>query len=112
MTAYPQPKSTPSNHFEHDVHDNNEYNEIRDLSTTGTPDTIPMTPGSPPIVNGISPDGLESTRYLWNEQFRLNREMLKQLILSQEILCAKGKKGFRFSDNPDHYDPLVTVYHE
>ena len=71
-----------------------------------------MTPDSPPIVNGISPDRLHSTRNLWNQQFQLNREMLKQLTLSQDFLRAKGKKGFRFSDNPDHYDSLVTVYHE
>ena len=32
--------------------------------------------------------------------------------MTQDFLHAKGKKGFRFSDNPDHYESLVTVYKE
>jgi hypothetical protein len=38
--------------------------------------------------------------------------MLQQLTLTQDFLRAKGKKGFRFSGDPEHYESLVTVYHE
>ena len=28
------------------------------------------------------------------------------------FLHSQGKKGFRFKDNPDHYESLVTIYKE
>ena len=38
--------------------------------------------------------------------------MIQKLTLTQDFLCAKGEKGFRFSDDPGHYESLVTVYHK
>ena len=49
---------------------------------------------------------------MWVHQLKVNHDILQQLALRQDFLHAKGKKGFRFSDNPDHYDLLVTVCHE
>ena len=45
-------------------------------------------------------------------QGKLNNEILQQLKLTQGFLHAQGKKGFRFRDNPDHYESLVTIYNE
>ena len=38
--------------------------------------------------------------------------MLQQLTLMQDFFHAKGRKGFCFTGDPEHYDSLVTVYHE
>ena len=57
-------------------------------------------------------DSMNNTHSMWDHQVKLNHEILQQLKLTQDFLHAKGKKGFRFSDNPDHYESLVTVYNE
>ena len=49
---------------------------------------------------------------MWAHQLKVYHDILQQLTLTQDFLRAKGKKGFRFSDNFDRYDSLVTVYHE
>ena len=42
----------------------------------------------------------------------MNNEILQQLKLTQGFLHAQGRKGFRFHDDPDQYESLVTVYKE
>ena len=49
---------------------------------------------------------------MWGHQAKLNNEILQQLKLTQGFLHSQGKKGFRFRDNPDHYESLVTIYNE
>ena len=52
------------------------------------------------------------THNMWDQQHKMNFEMLQQLILTQDYLRAKGKKGFRFSNDPEQYESLVTIYDE
>ena len=103
----------------------NESNVIRDWPSTVTPDTIPITLDSSPITNGLSPGrvgggGDETDRNehfkliqnSCNRQFEINNAVLQQLTLTQDFLRAKGKKGFRFTSESEHYESLITVYHE
>ena len=46
------------------------------------------------------------------QQNQLNTEILQHLKLTQTFLHAQGKKGFRFKDNPDHFETLITVFKE
>ena len=55
---------------------------------------------------------MNNTHSVWDHHAKLNNEILQQLKLTQGFLHAQGKKSFRFEDNPDHYESLVTVYKE
>ena len=57
-------------------------------------------------------DTMNNTHSIWDQQAKINHEILQQLKLTQDFLYAKGKKGFRFSENSDHQESLVTVYNE
>ena len=101
------------------------FQKVWDRSSTGTTDTIPLTPETPPISNGFSLGRIggddnkiaENNHFKFiqqtcNEQFKVNHAMLHQLTLTQDFLREKGKKGFRFAGDPKHYESLVTVYSE
>ena len=66
-----------------------------------------MTPDSATFMNGMSPDHINgegatennaanSTHNMWNQQLKLNNEMIQELTLTQDLLCAKGKKRLSF----------------
>ena len=91
--------------------------EDRDLTSTGTPDTLPMVNRYSPVQTlqrkrNSDKDTYPISQSQWGQQAKLNNEILQQLKLTQGFLHAQGKKGFRFKDNPDHYESLVTIYKE
>ena len=58
-------------------------------------------------------DTMNNTNSVRDHQGKLVNEILQQLKLTQGgFLHAQGRKGFRFRDNPGHYESLVTVYKE
>ena len=77
------------------------------------------------MTNGVSPGRIGGdddrnvqenrnnvTQQILQEQLKTNNALLHHMMHTQDYLHAKGKKGFRFSGNPEHFESLVTVYDE
>ena len=87
------------------------------LTSTDTANTSTLVNGYSPLQNlqGKRDDEKDldnNPHSMWGHQAKLNNEILQQLKLTQGFLHSQGKKGFRFKDNPDHYESLVTIYEE
>ena len=87
------------------------------LTSTDTANTSTLVNGYSPLQNlqGKRDDEKDldnNPHSVWGHEVKLNNEILQQLKLTQGFLHSQGKKGFRFKDNPDHYESLVTIYEQ
>ena len=57
-------------------------------------------------------DIMNNTHSKLGQQTQLNTEILQHLKLTQGFLHAQRKRGVCVKDNPDHFEPLITVFKE